>query len=143
MNINLHLLRVCKSDSQRGRMGAAWWPQMHAAVRSSTIVCCRNTTPADNLSQKCQNAQKVGSCLFFLLHGLMNADQIGAELSKSGRIRVSSAGGDENRPGLLKVDGEHDEESRFVSNGASNGIGVGYGGRHGRKGRQGAAASRV
>ena len=42
--------------------------------------CCRNATPADNISRNGHNAQKVGRCLSFLLHPFDGAFQIAASL---------------------------------------------------------------
>jgi hypothetical protein len=42
--------------------------------------CCRNATPADNISRNGHNAQKVSRCLSFLLHPLDGVFQIAARL---------------------------------------------------------------
>jgi hypothetical protein len=61
----------------RGRMV----PDALAESLTNTEIgqnCCRNATPADNISRNVHNAQKVGRCLSFLLHAFDGAFQIAA-----------------------------------------------------------------
>jgi hypothetical protein len=65
--------------------------------------------------------------LIFLLHGFGQPFQIAAGLQRFGRSRLWFAAGAPEIGLSLESDGEQDEENRFVSNGASNGIGIGSG----------------
>ena len=75
------------------------WLSRHGRRRD----CCRNATPANNLSRNRQNAQKGGRCLTFLLHRAWCARSRLRHVSEFGCSRLSLApGGRRSRTVLRK-----------------------------------------
>jgi hypothetical protein len=94
---------VIRGRGSDGRLPATLDRRARQRALKPAKECCCIATPTDNLSWNPQNAQKVGSCLRFLLHWLVGAFQIAAVLRNSLGSQVSLARGAPEPTGSLEM----------------------------------------